>query len=132
MTNFPPVPNINMADYPVDSDEEDIFIKDSNGTRTVAVIVQSEMRRLSAEKTRAAITSFPVLDAHNVRDDDVDEYNPILDRKGKNLEWAIQSRMELLAHKMVNVSSRDIFGRTSWIASKVTKNTIPSLRKGES
>jgi hypothetical protein len=81
MTNFPPVPIINMADYQVNSDEEDEEIKDSTGT-TVAVIVQSKMRRLSAEKTRATFASFPVFDAHDVRDDDVDEYIPILCRKG--------------------------------------------------
>ena len=80
MANFPPVPVINMADYKVDSDEEDEEIKDSTGT-TVPVIVQSKMRRLSAEKTRAAFASFPVFDAHDVRDDDVDEYIPILGRK---------------------------------------------------
>jgi hypothetical protein len=77
----PPVPIINMADYQVNSDEEDEEIKDNTGT-TVAVIVQSKMRRLSAEKTRAAFTTFPVFDAHEVRDDDVDEYIPILGRKG--------------------------------------------------
>ena len=33
LDNFPPVPVINMADYPVDSDEEDISIKDSSGKR---------------------------------------------------------------------------------------------------
>ena len=82
MANFPTKSAINMADYPVDSDEEDISIKDSNGT-TVAVIVISKMRRLSAEKTHAAIAFFPVLDAHDVRDNDVDKYIPILDRKGK-------------------------------------------------
>ena len=71
-----------MADYPVDSDVEDIFIKDSTGT-TVAVIVQSKMRRLAAEKTRAAFASLAVLDGHDGHDDDVDEYIPILDRKGK-------------------------------------------------
>ena len=36
MANIPPVPNINMADYLVDSDVEDISIKDSTGT-TVAI-----------------------------------------------------------------------------------------------
>ena len=82
MDNFPPVSVINMADYPVDSDEEDIWIKDSTG-KTVAVVVESKMRRLSAEKARAAVASLPVLDVHDVRDDDVDEYIPILDRKGK-------------------------------------------------
>jgi hypothetical protein len=79
--NFPPVPVINMADFPVDSDEEDEEIKDSTGT--VAVIVKSKRRRLSAEKTRTAFASFPVFDAHDVRDEDVDEYIPILGRKGK-------------------------------------------------
>ena len=82
MANFLPVPNINMADYQVDSDEEDISIKDSTGT-TVAVIVQSRMGRVAAEKTRAAVASLPVFDAHDVRDDNVDEYIPIMDRKGK-------------------------------------------------
>ena len=82
MDNFPPVPVINMADYPVDSDEEDISIKDSTG-KTVGVVVESKMRRLSAEKARAAVASLSVFDAHDVRDDDVDEYIPILDRKGK-------------------------------------------------
>ena len=82
MDNFPPVPVINMADYSVDSDEEDISIKDSTG-KTVAVVVESKMRRQSAEKARATVASLPVFDAHDVRDDDVDEYNPILDRKGK-------------------------------------------------
>ena len=38
MDNFPLVPVINMADYPVDSDEEDIPIKDSNGTTVVVVV----------------------------------------------------------------------------------------------
>ena len=85
MDNFPPVPVINMADYPVDSDEEDISIKDSSG-KTIAVVVESKMRRLSAEKARAAVASLPVFDAHYVRDDDVDEYIPILDRKGKITE----------------------------------------------
>ena len=82
MDNFPPVPVINMADYPGGSDEEDISIKDSTG-KTVAVVVESKMRRLSAEKARAAVASLPVFDAHDVRNDDVDEYIPILDRKGK-------------------------------------------------
>ena len=82
MATFPPVPTINMADYQVDSDDEDVSIKDRKGT-TVAVTVNSKMRRLSAEKSRAAFASFPVLDAHDVRDDDVDEYIPILGRKGK-------------------------------------------------
>ena len=41
------------------------------------------MRRLSAEKARAAVASLPVFDAHDVRDDNMDEYIPILDRKGK-------------------------------------------------
>ena len=82
MDNFPPVPVINMADFPVDSDEEDISIKDSSG-KTVAVVVSSKMRRLSAEKARAAIACLPVVNAHYVRDDDVDEYIPTLDRKGK-------------------------------------------------
>ena len=41
MYNFPPVPVINMADYLGDSDEEDIFIKDSTG-KTVAVVVESK------------------------------------------------------------------------------------------
>ena len=80
--NFPPVPVINMADYPVDSYEEDISIKDGTG-KTVAVVVESKMRRLSAEKARAAVASRPVFDSHDVRDDDMDEYIPILDRKGK-------------------------------------------------
>ena len=71
-----------MADYPPDSDVEDISINDSTGT-TVAVIVQSKMRRLAAEKTRAAFASLAVLDGHNVHDNDVDKYIPILDRKGK-------------------------------------------------
>ena len=71
-----------MADYPVDSDEEDISIKVSTG-KTVAVVVESKMRRLSAEKARAAVASLPVFDAHDVRDDNVDKYIPILDRKGK-------------------------------------------------
>ena len=65
----PPLPNI--AYYPVDSDVEDISIKDSKGT-TVAVIVQSKIRRLAAEKTRAAFVSLAVLDDHNVHDDGVD------------------------------------------------------------
>ena len=78
---FPPVPIINMADQQVNSDEEDEESKDITGT-TVAVIVQSKMRRLSAEKMRAAFASFPVFDPHDVRDDDVDEYIPILGRKG--------------------------------------------------
>ena len=71
-----------MADYPEDSDVEDICIKDSTGT-TVAVLVQSKMRRLTAEKTRAAFASLAVLDAHDIHNDDVDEYIPILDSKGK-------------------------------------------------
>ena len=41
------------------------------------------MRRLSAEKALAAVASLPVFDAHDVRDDDVGEHIPILDRKGK-------------------------------------------------
>ena len=51
MDNFPLVPVINMADYPVDSDEEDISIKDSTG-KTVAVVVESKMRRLSLRRKR--------------------------------------------------------------------------------
>ena len=83
MDNFPPVPVINMADYPVNSDEEETSIKDSTG-QTVAVVVSSKMRRLmSAEKARAAVASLPVVDAHYVRDNDVGKYIPILDRKGK-------------------------------------------------
>jgi hypothetical protein len=65
-----------------DSDEEHEEICDDAG-EIVKVIVRSKMKRLSAEKTRAAFASFPALDAHDVRDEEVDEYIPILGRKGK-------------------------------------------------
>ena len=71
-----------MADYLVDSDVGEISIKDSTGT-TVAAVVKSKMRRLAAEKTCAAFASLAVFDAHDVHDD-VREYIPILNRKGKN------------------------------------------------
>ena len=112
MANFPPVPNINMADYQVDSDKEDVSIKDSTGT-TVAVIVQSKMRRLSAEKTRAAIASFPVFDAHDVRDDDIDKYIPILGMKGSITGMGYTRNDKKFQPKMVNLSRPDMFGRTS-------------------
>jgi hypothetical protein len=73
---------INVADYPVNSNVDEISIKDSKET-TAAVVVKSKMRRLAAEKTRAAFVSVTVFDTHNVHDDDVREYIPILDRKGK-------------------------------------------------
>ena len=50
-----------------------IFPSRTAPEKTVAVVVESKMRRLSAEKARAAIASLPVFDAHDVRDDDVDE-----------------------------------------------------------
>ena len=96
--NFPPVPEINMADFPVDSDEEDEEINDSTGT-TVPAIVQSKMRRLSAEKTRAAFASFPVFDVHDVRDDDIHEYIPILGRKGKIIGMRYTRKNEQLLTK---------------------------------
>ena len=75
---------LNPADFwgNIDSDEEHQEICDDAG-KIVAVIVRSKMKRLSAEKTRAAFASFPAIDAHDVRDEDVDEYIPILGRKGK-------------------------------------------------
>ena len=101
MANFPTKSAINMADFTVDSDEEDEEIEeinDSTGT-TVSVIVQSTMRGLSAEKTRAAFASFPVFDAHDVRNDDVDEYIPILGRKGKIIGMRYTRKNEQLSTK---------------------------------
>ena len=121
MANFPPVPVINMADYPVDSDEDDISIKDSKG-RTVAVVVESKMRKLSAEKMRAAIASFPVLDAHDVRDNNVDECIPILDRKRKITGMAYTRKNAIICSQN---------GRTFMDRLKSDKDTIPSLTKGE-
>jgi hypothetical protein len=85
MANFPPPGEIlmkMMADSHDDSDEEYEDIRDDAG-EIVAVIVHSKMKRLSAEKMRAAVAYFPAIDAHDVRDEDVEDYIPILGRKGK-------------------------------------------------
>ena len=42
MENLPPVPVMNMADYTVDSDEEDTSIKDSSGKRLLWLSHQNE------------------------------------------------------------------------------------------
>jgi hypothetical protein len=84
MANFPPPSEIimsMMADSHDDSDEEYEDIRDDAG-KIIAVFVSSKMKRLSMEKTRAEFASFPVIDAHEVRDEDVADYIPILGRKG--------------------------------------------------
>ena len=84
MANFPPPSKIimsMMADSHDDSDEEYEDNRDDAG-KIIAVYVSSKMKRLSMEKMRAEIASLPVIDAHEVRDQDVDDYIPILGRKG--------------------------------------------------
>lgn len=85
MSNFPPPSEINlsmMADIHDDSDEEYEDIRDDAG-KIIAVFVSSKMRRLSMEKMHYEIASLPVIDAHDVRDEEVEDYIPILGRKGK-------------------------------------------------
>jgi hypothetical protein len=85
MANFTPPSEIimsMMADSHDDSDEEYEDIRDDTG-EIIAVYVSSKMKRLSMEKMRAEIASLPVIDAHEVRDEDVDDYVPNVDREGK-------------------------------------------------
>ena len=69
------------------------------------MIVQSRMRRLAAEKTRAAFASLPVFDGHDghdVHDDDVDEYIPILDMKNGTITGTDYTR------KNANICSQNV------------------------
>jgi hypothetical protein len=103
---IPPVQN--MADYPVDSDVEEISMKDSTGT-TVAVVVVSKMRRLAVEKTRAAFTSLAVCGTHDVHNDNVDECIPILDRKGRITGMGYTARMRIIPQNGQGVQQRCVW-----------------------
>ena len=101
MANFPPPSEIimsMMADSHDDSDEEYEDICDDAG-KVIAVFVSSKMRRLSMEKMRSEIASLPVIDAHKVRDEDVDDYIPNVDRKGKIIGMRYTRNNELFSER---------------------------------
>jgi hypothetical protein len=74
-----------------DNDGPSISMEDSDGV-TVAVVVESKLAKVAAEKLRTYMYTLPRLKGHKVHDDDVKEYFPIMDKTGKITGMCYSSR----------------------------------------
>jgi hypothetical protein len=87
-----------LHDYPFivdltnsDDDREEFSIKNSDGV-TFAVVVDSKRATIAAEKLCAFMSTLPRVKTHEVNDEDVKEYFPIMEASGKITGMMYSSR----------------------------------------